>query len=1085
MEISKYNKAMQFLLKPKYLTKDFIIQAASDEPLEAFDDTIVEDSLIKEVMPYQSPKMQNVMPSFKSMEDPRNRQIELADGGRVGLEKGSKPPKDNFIIPINPMMEEGIQDPSKRGFLKGAGAVGIGAVAFGTGLLKLVKKGSKKLKDIEIDLSKLKGDWEPDYDGGYIGGYMQSFGLKATTKKGEELLAKLAKEKKIDVSNKGDYTGYTNNIDDASIDALEEIKNKTEYSLSFEGKKFKNKEEASDFLRGENSPWTQENPYQSNANTFLTEEAEHVTDLLAPKPMKQKITETLNDRIRKIERESKATGGAVQREQYAEGKGFFSDLIKENIAPEYRMYAKSILPGGKQGNVDESYFTEDFKKDLRQQSLTKFNETGKLKGSVGELDTHFRSGAKKYGQGERYDINKITGLPSSYATLGSYNYEVNPDNLDVKIKDKYDWNPAYGKNQEGKTGWVGNKKGKDVSTSMIKNYLIEAVKTGEMDLGDALELIGNYLGPKASKGEGINVDIDIPTRDIVNQGETFATGGRVGLESGKENKKLITEFLNSTEQQIFSNFGKKISSGFDPTDVLQGLPEKEYQIMKGAMSKVGNLVKMGVRAAPELLVGTGPIGAGITAALTVPFMIADLAEGKRFSEALQNQASELTFGLIPEADKRIIEEIGGPEAGIGFEIQQNIDKLESLREDLRESESKPQEDMMDPEAGFAQSTYLDNTRKELQNTIGLLIPYLNQRGELVAPEYNAYLRASNKSEQERAYRKGIGDLQTFNGGFDEMSIPEEGPFQQDINKLLKKQEQLEKSYYKKSYPSVMQGTVGEPVDDIINRNYVYAIGGRVGLEKGSDPLKLNTTIPIDPMTDSRPQDPGKRDFLKGVAGVGLGVAALGTGIFKIAKAVKPVVGIAEIVKGTTAPSWLEGLITKILKEGTEVKMSPTSTHTSVKFKNPETGQMEQATLITDTKTKGVTIEYSSDNILGETIQLEVNPQTKIIYDSTGNVKKIEPTGKYKFQAVESEPRVVSWDNDVEMDGENVVSKIKNLNSNISGLKSYATGGKGINKKIAREKDIATRNIEENPHEFIENKYGPGPDYKDLKEYYND
>jgi len=831
MEISKYNKAMQFLLKPKYLTKDFIIQAASDEPLEAFDDTIVEDSLIKEVMPYQSPEMQNVMPSFKSMEDPRNRQIELATGGvvqreqyaegkgffsdlikenispeyrmyaksilpggkqgnvdesyftedfkkdlrqqsltkfnetgklkgsvgeldthfrsgakkygqgerydinkiiglpssyatlgsynyevnpdnldvkikdkydwnpaygknqegktgwvgnkkgkdvstsmiknylieavktgemdlgdalelignylgpkaskgeginvdidiptrdivnqgetfatggRVGLEKGSKPPKDNFTIPINPMMEEGIQDPSKRGFLKGAGAVGIGAVAFGTGLLKLVKKGSKKLKDIEIDLSKLKGDWEPDYDGGYIGGYMQSFGLKATTKKGEELLAKLAKEKKIDVSNKGDYTGYTNNIDDASIDALEEIKNKTDYSLSFEGKKFKNKEEASDFLRGENSPWTQENPYQSNANTFLTEEAEHVTDLLAPKPIKQKITETINDRIRKIERESKATGG------------------------------------------------------------------------------------------------------------------------------------------------------------------------------------------------------------------------RVGLESGKENKKLITEFLNSTEQQIFSNFGKKISSGFDPTDVLQGLPEKEYQIMKGAMSKVGNLVKMGVRAAPELLVGTGPIGAGITAALTVPFMIADLTEGKRFSEALQNQASELTFGLIPEADKRIIEEIGGPEAGIGFEIQQNIDKLKSLREDLRESESKPQENMMDPEADFAQSTYLDNTRKELQNTIGLLIPYLNQRGELVAPEYNAYLRASNKSEQERAYRKGIGDLQTFNGGFDEMSIPEEGPFQQDINKLLKKQEQLEKSYYKKSYPSVMQGTVGEPVDDIINRNYVYAIGGRARLEE--------------------------------------------------------------------------------------------------------------------------------------------------------------------------------------------------------------------------------------------------------------
>jgi hypothetical protein len=36
MEISKYNKAMQFLLKPKYLTKDFIIQEASDAQREDF-----------------------------------------------------------------------------------------------------------------------------------------------------------------------------------------------------------------------------------------------------------------------------------------------------------------------------------------------------------------------------------------------------------------------------------------------------------------------------------------------------------------------------------------------------------------------------------------------------------------------------------------------------------------------------------------------------------------------------------------------------------------------------------------------------------------------------------------------------------------------------------------------------------------------------------------------------------------------------------------------------------------------------------------------------------------------------------------
>jgi hypothetical protein len=260
----------------------------------------------------------------------------------------------------------------------------------------------------------------------------------------------------------------------------------------------------------------------------------------------ERIMEDTNDFIfgRDIpeDPEGFATGGRVG---FKEGSGYFSNLIKENIPPEYRLYAKSILPGGKKGNVDESYFTEDFKKDLRQQVLTKFKETGKLKGSIGELDTHYRSGAKKYGQGETYPINKLIGLPSTYATLGSYNYEIDPETLDVKIKDTYDWNPAYGKDSSsGKTGWVGDKKGKDVDTSMLKDYVMQSLKTGLIDKGDALELLGNYLGPKASKGEGINVDIDIPAQDIpMEEGETFATGGRVGMAGGGI-LKLAMKFFN-------------------------------------------------------------------------------------------------------------------------------------------------------------------------------------------------------------------------------------------------------------------------------------------------------------------------------------------------------------------------------------------------------------------------------------------------------------------------------------------------------------------------------------------------------------
>jgi hypothetical protein len=275
----------------------------------------------------------------------------------------------------------------------------------------------------------------------------------------------------------------------------------------------------------------------------------------------ERIMEDTNDFIfgRDIpeDPEGFAVGGRVG---FKEGSGYFSNLIKENIPPEYRLYAKSILPGGKKGNVDESYFTEDFKKDLRQQVLTKFKETGKLKGSIGELDTHYRSGVKKYGQGEKYPINKLIGLPSTYATLGSYNYEIDPETLDVKIKDTYDWNPAYGKDSSsGKTGWVGDKKGKDVDTSMLKDYVMQSLKTGVIDKGDALELLGNYLGPKASKGEGINVDIDIPAQDIpMEEGETFATGGRVGMAGGGILKLAMKFFSDNDPVSAYKKYLKYV-----------------------------------------------------------------------------------------------------------------------------------------------------------------------------------------------------------------------------------------------------------------------------------------------------------------------------------------------------------------------------------------------------------------------------------------------------------------------------------------------------------------------------------------------
>jgi bifunctional DNA-binding transcriptional regulator/antitoxin component of YhaV-PrlF toxin-antitoxin module len=269
-----------------------------------------------------------------------------------------------------------------------------------------------------------------------------------------------------------------------------------------------------------------------------------------------------------------------------------------------------------------------------------------------------------------------------------------------------------------------------------------------------------------------------------------------------------------------------------------------------------------------------------------------------------------------------------------------------------------------------------------------------------------------------------------------------------------------------------------PSDGILN----LAVGGRVGFKDGpEDPNKL---IPIDPLLqDQSPTDPGRRDVLKlGIAGAGLlGLGKLG--LLKLGSVAKPAV-FAEMVKGTTAPSWTDSLITKILAEGTEVKMPKESSiiKKEVQFKNPETGDVQTATLTIDSKSDRVSIEYTSPtNVADQPVVLELYRERKAVQNPDGKSFHLAPdkTKGYRFTTTESGPRVVDWDGNIEFDAEDTYYKIIDLKSDISGLKSYATEGKGINKKVAQEKRAATADIEKNPEEYV-------PDnYPDNKYYPND
>jgi hypothetical protein len=104
MELGKYIRAMR---PKKYLTREF----------KVYDASMADENTI-DTMSTDAPPMDNVMPYTDGLEDPRNRQLELADGGiveREGFNKGSEAKelrkliesdKDKFTKKFNPFLKK-------------------------------------------------------------------------------------------------------------------------------------------------------------------------------------------------------------------------------------------------------------------------------------------------------------------------------------------------------------------------------------------------------------------------------------------------------------------------------------------------------------------------------------------------------------------------------------------------------------------------------------------------------------------------------------------------------------------------------------------------------------------------------------------------------------------------------------------------------------------------------------------------------------------------------------------------------------------------------------------------------------------
>jgi len=243
----------------------------------------------------------------------------------------------------------------------------------------------------------------------------------------------------------------------------------------------------------------------------------------------------------------RANGGLMMADggiagMLGERTGYQNGLLA-NIPPEYRLYAGTMLPGNQTGTIDESYFNQDFKDQVKDQVLSKMDRGMEFEGY--KHPKAFPSGTVRKGQifprdyvteknpfgytSPQYGIGRTnpTGYSSVFNTLGTYDYKYNmpnaPDfsNASIDITDKYDWNPNYGTVGDF-TGYIGQGygreddedyvKGTDVDAKMLKEYVFNQIKNRKLNVGAGLELLGNYFGPRASEGKGKDIEINIPVK---------------------------------------------------------------------------------------------------------------------------------------------------------------------------------------------------------------------------------------------------------------------------------------------------------------------------------------------------------------------------------------------------------------------------------------------------------------------------------------------------------------------------------------------------------------------------------------------
>ena len=293
----------------------------------------------------------------------------------------------------------------------------------------------------------------------------------------------------------------------------------------------------------------------------------------------------------------------------------------------------------------------------------------------------------------------------------------------------------------------------------------------------------------------------------------------------------------------------------------------------------------------------------------------------------------------------------------------------------------------------------------------------------------------------------------------------------EANKVIKR-EGIYKALDKKQAKKILEDTE----DHIFERNFKtpddpdfdpesMADGGRIGYKKGSVDL-------------------ARRGFMKAAAGVGAGIGALKMGALKLfgkegAKQVTKNVIKTDSVPGK--PEWFDALVTKVINEGENVTKRFATQEREIVHKL-DIDKFEDVTVYRNMDTGEIRVSYESPTNVGE-------QSVDLVYKKP-LPDEGDPRPSAEFYAVETEPRVVNMDGDMEFDGENLVNSVDELMSDTNKLKMIAKGDAKPTLKefvTSKRKKDKVKEFNENAleqAEYLETKYGPGPepDFDDIEDF---